>query len=87
MQLAAAHILAARFRLVRCQHEARDVGRFCRVGLDEREADPSVLSELSDEVASYKTTKGALQFGVDAPLPEAPVKKLVSTRMSEIPPP
>jgi uncharacterized protein YdhG (YjbR/CyaY superfamily) len=31
----------------------------------------SVLSELPDDVTSYTTSKGALQFPVDKPLPKA----------------
>jgi uncharacterized protein YdhG (YjbR/CyaY superfamily) len=43
----------------------------------------SVLPELHDEVAAYETTKGALHFPVDAPLPRALVKKLVDVRISQ----
>ena len=39
----------------------------------------SVLSELLDDVAPYTTSKGALQFAVDAPLPKALVKKLTTS--------
>ena len=44
----------------------------------------SVLSELSDDVAPYATSKGALQFAVDAPLPKGLVKKLIAARMKEL---
>ncbi len=44
----------------------------------------SVLSRLHDEVAGYKTSKGALQFAVDRPLPKALVKKLIDARLEEI---
>ena len=44
----------------------------------------SVLSELSDDVAPYATSKGALQFAVDAPLPNGLVKKLIAVRMKEL---
>jgi uncharacterized protein YdhG (YjbR/CyaY superfamily) len=43
----------------------------------------SVLPELHDEVAGYETTKGALHFPVDAPLPRALVKRLVDVRISQ----
>ena len=43
----------------------------------------SVLPELQDEVADYETTKGALHFPVDAPLPRALVKKLIDVRISQ----
>lgn len=44
----------------------------------------SVLSRLRDEVASYTTSKGALQFPVDKPLPKGLVKKLVEARLLEL---
>ena len=40
----------------------------------------SVLSEVGDEIAQYKASKGALQFPVDQPLPKALVRKLVTIR-------
>jgi len=43
----------------------------------------SVLPLLRDEVAGYKTSKGALQFPVDTPLPKALVERLVSVRMAQ----
>ena len=43
----------------------------------------SVFPELGDELANYKTSSGALQFPVDAPLPERLVKKLVTTRLRQ----
>lgn len=43
----------------------------------------SVLSELHDEVAEYETTKGALHFAVDSPLPQALVKKLIAVRIDQ----
>lgn len=45
----------------------------------------SVLSELPDDVAPYATTKGALQFAADSPLPKALVKKLITVRMRQLP--
>jgi uncharacterized protein YdhG (YjbR/CyaY superfamily) len=43
----------------------------------------SVFPELRDELASYKTSVGALQFPVDVPLPKALVRKLVTTRLRQ----
>jgi uncharacterized protein YdhG (YjbR/CyaY superfamily) len=43
----------------------------------------SVLTELHDDVAKYVTSKGALQFPVDLPLPEALVAKLIAVRTSQ----
>jgi uncharacterized protein YdhG (YjbR/CyaY superfamily) len=44
----------------------------------------SVLAELPDDVAGYVTSKGALQFPIDKPLPKALVKKLIETRLREV---
>jgi uncharacterized protein YdhG (YjbR/CyaY superfamily) len=44
----------------------------------------SVLSSLGDEVAGYSTSKGALKFPVDEPLPRELVTVLVSQRQAEI---
>ena len=46
----------------------------------------SVIPELHDDVARYKTSKGALQFPVDEPLPRALVEQLVAVRLSQLPP-
>jgi uncharacterized protein YdhG (YjbR/CyaY superfamily) len=43
----------------------------------------SVLATLADDVAGYETSKGALRFAVDKPLPKRLVKKLVTARMRE----
>jgi uncharacterized protein YdhG (YjbR/CyaY superfamily) len=43
----------------------------------------SVFPQLGDELAKYKTSSGALQFPVDAPLPKTLVKKLVTTRLRQ----
>jgi uncharacterized protein YdhG (YjbR/CyaY superfamily) len=40
-----------------------------------------VIPELKKELVNYKTSKGALQFPVDKPLPKALVRKLIRTRM------
>ena len=44
----------------------------------------AVLADLADDVAAYETTKGALKFPVDQPLPEPLVKKLVAARLREL---
>jgi uncharacterized protein YdhG (YjbR/CyaY superfamily) len=44
----------------------------------------SVLGELDDEVAGYRTTKGSLHFAVDQPLPADLVRKLVETRTRQL---
>jgi uncharacterized protein YdhG (YjbR/CyaY superfamily) len=46
----------------------------------------SVLASLSDEVAGYGTSKGALRFDVATPLPEALVRKLVAARLDQLGP-
>jgi uncharacterized protein YdhG (YjbR/CyaY superfamily) len=43
----------------------------------------SVIPELGEEVSQYVTSKGALQFPVDAPLPRALVEKLIAVRVSQ----
>ena len=40
-----------------------------------------VIPELENELANYKTSKGALQFGIDKPLPKTLVRKLIKTRI------
>ena len=40
-----------------------------------------VIPELKKELENYKTSKGALQFPIDKPLPKALVKKLIKVRM------
>lgn len=40
-----------------------------------------VIPELEKELVNYKTSKGALQFPIDKPLPKALVRKLIKTRM------
>jgi uncharacterized protein YdhG (YjbR/CyaY superfamily) len=46
----------------------------------------SVIPKLHDDVARYTTSKGALQFPVDEPLPRALVEKLVAVRLSQLAP-
>jgi uncharacterized protein YdhG (YjbR/CyaY superfamily) len=43
----------------------------------------SVLPELRGDVERYVTTKGTLQFPIDAPLPVALVEKLVAVRIRQ----
>jgi uncharacterized protein YdhG (YjbR/CyaY superfamily) len=40
-----------------------------------------VIPELEKDLVNYKTSKGALQFAVDKPLPKALVRKLIKTRI------
>ena len=44
----------------------------------------SVLSELADELTGYQASKGALQFPVDAPLPDDLIAKLIQVRLAEL---
>ncbi len=43
-----------------------------------------VLAGLGDAVAGYATSKGALRFPLDEPLPEALVAQLVAARQAEL---
>lgn len=44
----------------------------------------TVLTTAGDAVASYRTSKGALRFAVDDPLPEELVRELVALRLAEL---
>lgn len=44
----------------------------------------SVIGALGGELAGYSTSKGALKFAVDEPLPEAIVQKLLDARRAEL---
>ena len=44
----------------------------------------SVLATVADDVAGYATSKGALKFPVDTPLPDELVRTLVAARLAEI---
>jgi uncharacterized protein YdhG (YjbR/CyaY superfamily) len=41
----------------------------------------SLLDDFADDVKSYRTAKGTLQFAPDKPLPAALVKKMVKARV------
>jgi len=43
----------------------------------------SQIIKLYDELKSFKTAKGTIQFTTDKPLPSAIVKKIVKARMQE----
>jgi uncharacterized protein YdhG (YjbR/CyaY superfamily) len=43
----------------------------------------SVFPVLRDEVASYKTSTGALQFPIDTPLPKLLVEQLIRVRIAQ----
>ena len=44
----------------------------------------SVLPELAAELNGYATTKSALHFPVDRPLPKPLVEKLITARLEEV---
>lgn len=44
----------------------------------------SVISQLGDDVAGYETSKGALRFAVDTPLPKQLVRKLIAARLDQL---
>jgi uncharacterized protein YdhG (YjbR/CyaY superfamily) len=44
----------------------------------------SVLDQLPEDTAAFATSKGALQFPIDKPLPKALVKKLIAARLREV---
>jgi uncharacterized protein YdhG (YjbR/CyaY superfamily) len=41
----------------------------------------SVFAEIADDLAGYVTSKGALQFPIERPLPKVLVKKLIAIRL------
>jgi uncharacterized protein YdhG (YjbR/CyaY superfamily) len=44
----------------------------------------SVLVELGDDLAGYRSTKGSLHFAIDQPLPDDLVRRLVETKMRQL---
>jgi len=44
---------------------------------------PSPITFFKEKVAPYKTSKGAIQFPLDAPIPQALVKAIVQFRLNE----
>ena len=44
----------------------------------------NIVPLLASELAAFKTSKGAIQFTIDKPLPELLVAKIVRARLSEI---
>ena len=44
---------------------------------------PSVIEAFKSELKDFQTSKGAIRFPVDKPLPAALVKKLVKARIAE----
>lgn len=44
----------------------------------------TVLTTVAGDVRAYETSKGALKFALDTPLPEALVRTLITARLAEI---
>lgn len=43
----------------------------------------AVIAQLKDELKSYSTSKGTIQFPIDKPLPSALIKKIVRARVAQ----
>jgi uncharacterized protein YdhG (YjbR/CyaY superfamily) len=61
--------------LVHCAGYARHIG-FYPV--------PTGIAQFREELASYKTGKGSVQFPLDRPLPEDLIRRIVEFRVSEM---
>ncbi len=44
----------------------------------------SVIASVAGELSAYETSKGALKFAVDTPLPKKVVKLLIAARRAEL---
>lgn len=44
----------------------------------------SLIEDFKHELAGYKTSKGAVQFSLDKPLPKTLIKKLIRARVKQI---
>lgn len=44
---------------------------------------PAAIIEFADELAKYKTSKGAIQFPLDKPIPVGLVSKIVKFRVAQ----
>ena len=44
---------------------------------------PSAIAAFKVELARYKTSKGAIQFPIDEPIPTSLIKKMVKFRLQE----
>jgi uncharacterized protein YdhG (YjbR/CyaY superfamily) len=44
----------------------------------------AVTAAMKDELKDYVTSKGAIQFALEEPMPMALVKKIVKARLAEI---
>jgi uncharacterized protein YdhG (YjbR/CyaY superfamily) len=44
----------------------------------------SVLGELAEDLAGYRSTPGSLHFPIDRPLPKTLVKRLIAARLREV---
>ena len=45
----------------------------------------SVFDQMGDELAGYETSRGALRFAINEPLPRALVERLLAVRIAEAP--
>lgn len=45
---------------------------------------PSAIIEFSDDLKSYKTSKGAIQFPLDEPMPFDLIRRMVEFRVKEV---